>query len=289
MLTLRQIHFVPPAPVVWAERIGAFARHGVTLEAVQTASSDEIGQGLAGDRYDVGIGVADNAIGWSVERNADLVITAQLEARMELRFCVAPRFATLAEAAAEPIAVDATTNGFVLVLYRALARAGIAREACRFDTVGGVRHRFEALIEGRATATILVPPFDSMAQARGFRVLWDVAEMAPGYPGVVVVTQRAPAREEALVRYLAALQAANRWATDPANAEEARAALVAARYDEAAAERLIRSAVPGLRPVPAGIAETIALRAESGLPPFPPPDPTRLVETRFLDAAARGG
>lgn len=287
MLTLRQIHFVPPAPVVWAERIGAFARHGVMVDAVQTASSDEIGQGLAQGRHDVGIGVADNAIGWSVERGADLVIAAQLEARMQLRFCVAPRFATLAEAAAEPIAVDATTNGFVLVLYRALARAGIAREACRFATVGGVRHRFEALMEGRATATILVPPFDAMAQARGFRVLWDVAEMAPDYPGVVVVTQRSPAREEALLRYLAALQEANGWATDPVNATEARAALVAARYSEAAAEALVRSAVPGLRPVAAGVAETIALRAECGLPPSPPTDPVRLVETRFLHAASR--
>ncbi|WP_270938522.1 ABC transporter substrate-binding protein, partial [Falsiroseomonas oryzae] len=239
MLTLRQIHFVPPAPFVWAQGLDAFARFGVQVEAVQTASSDEIGQGLADGRHDVGIGVADNAIGWSVERGADLVIAAQLEARMAMRFCAAPRFATLAEAAAEPIAVDATTNGFVLVLYRALARAGIARDACRFDMVGGVRQRFEALMEGRATSSILVPPFDAMAEARGFRVLWDVTELAPDYPGVVVVTARAPAREEALLRYLAALRFANDWAADAAHAAEAAAALVAARYSEAAAARLV--------------------------------------------------
>ncbi|WP_270938555.1 hypothetical protein, partial [Falsiroseomonas oryzae] len=70
-------------------------------------------------------------------------------------------------------------------------------------------------------------------------------------------------------------------------AAEAAAALVAARYSEAAAARLVATAVPGLRPIPAGIAETIALRAECGLPPVPPADPGRLVETRFLDAAAR--
>jgi ABC-type nitrate/sulfonate/bicarbonate transport system substrate-binding protein len=286
MLTLRQIHFIPPAPFVWAERIGAFARHGVTVEAVQTASSDEIGQGLAEGRHDVGIGVADNAIGWGVERGVELVIAAQLEARMRLRFCAAPRFATLAEAAAEPIAVDATTNGFVLVLYRALARAGIARAACRFDMVGGVRQRFEALMEGRATSTILVPPFDAMAEARGFRVLWDAAALAPDYPGVVVVTPRRPAREAALIRYLAALRAANAWAMDPANAAEARAALVAARYGEDAAAALVAQAVPGLRPVGAGIAETVALRAEAGLPP---PGFGNLVEPRFLEEAARAG
>jgi ABC-type nitrate/sulfonate/bicarbonate transport system substrate-binding protein len=281
MSVLRQILFVPPAPLVWAEHIGAFARHDVTVETTQTTSSDEIGEGLAAGRWDVGIGVADNAIGWSVERGVELVIAAQLEARMAMRFMAVPGMADLAAAAAEPIAVDATTNGFVLVLYRMLARAGIARDACRFDMVGGVRHRFEALLEGRATSTILVPPFDAMAQARGFHPLWSVADAAPDYPGVVVVTQRDTPARAALVRYLAALRDANAWAADPANGAEARAALLAARYDAAAAEALIANIVPGLRPMPAGIAETTALRRECGLPLAA----HALVDESFLAAA----
>lgn len=289
MTVLRLIQFVPPAPLVWAEARGAFARCGVTVEVTQTTSSDEIGIGLAEGRFDAGIGVADNAIGWSVERGVDLVIAAQLERRMEMRFCAAPTLPTLADAAAQPIAVDATTNGFVLVLYRALARAGIAREACRFDMVGGVRHRFEALVDGRATSTILVPPFDAMATARGFRVLWDVTQIAPTYPGVVLVVPRATPRREAVARALAAMTAANAWATEPANHADAKAMLLAARYTDAAAGNLVAAAVPGLRPIAAGIAETIALRAECGLPPTPPPDATRLVDLSFLDEAARRG
>jgi ABC-type nitrate/sulfonate/bicarbonate transport system substrate-binding protein len=287
MTTLRLILFVPPAPLVWGQATDAFARFGVTVEMTQTSSSDEIGIGLAEGRHDVGIGVADNAIGWSVERGADLVIAAQLERRMELRFCAAPRLATLADATALPIAVDATTNGFVLVLYRALARAGIGRAGCRFDMVGGVKHRFDALMDGRATSTILVPPFDAIAEAKGFRALWDVREMAPDYPGVVVVVRRDTAAREAIVRFLAALVSANGWAGESANHAAAKAALLSARYTDAAAENLIATAVPGLRPVASGIAETIALRAECGLPPTPPPDPARLVDLSFLDEAAR--
>lgn len=287
MTTLRLIQFVPPAPLVWAQATSAFARFGVTVEVTQTSSSDEIGIGLAEGRYDAGIGVADNAIGWSVERGADLVIAAQLERRMELRFCAAPGLPTLADAAARPIAVDATTNGFVLVLYRALARAGIARDACRFDMVGGVKHRFDALMDGRATSTILVPPFDAMAEARGFRALWDVRQMAPDYPGVVVVVRRDARAREAILRFLAAMASANAWATDPANLAAAKAALLDARYSDAAAANLIATAVPGLRPVAAGIAETIALRAECGLPPTPPPEPARLLDLSFLDEASR--
>lgn len=289
MTLLRLIQFVPPAPLVWAQASGAFARFGVTVEVTQTTSSDEIGIGLAEGRYDAGIGVADNAIGWSVERGTDLVIAAQLERRMEMRFCAAPDLPTLAAAAAKPIAVDATTNGFVLVLYRALARAGLEREACRFDMVGGVRHRFDALMDGRATSTILVPPFDAMAEAKGYRVLWDVRELAPEYPGVVVVVRRDVAARDAVVRALAAMVAANGSASLPANRAAAHEALVAARYSDAAAARLIATAVEGLRPVPAGIAESIALRAECGLPPTPPPDPDRLVDLSFLAEAARFG
>ena len=287
MTVLRLIQFVPPAPLVWAQATDAFARFGVEVRVTQTTSSDEIGIGLAEGRYDAGIGVADNAIGWGVERGADLVIAAQLERRMEMRFCAAPDLPTLAAAAAKPIAVDATTNGFVLVLYRALARAGIARDACRFDMVGGVKHRFDALMEGRATSTILVPPFDAMAEAKGFRPLWDVRQMAPDYPGVVVVVRRDTPARDAVARALAAMVAANDWASQPANHAAAQAALLGARYSDAAAANLIATAVPGLRPIPAGVAETIALRAECGLPPTPPADPRRLVDLSFLDEAAR--
>lgn len=278
METLRQIHFIPPAPFLWAERIGAFARHGVTVEAVQTASSDEMGDALRSGVRDVGIGVMDNAVGWGDA----LVVVAQLEARLPMRFMAAPHIATLAEAATEPIAVDATANGFVLVLYRALARAGIRREDCTFVELGGVRQRWEALEAGHAASTILVPPFDAMAEARGFRVLWDGADLVPDYPGVVAIAPRDPARAEATRRYLRALTEANAWAADPANRWEAVVALTAARHSPEAAGRLVAEAVPGLRPSAAGVAETLALRAECGLPGRAPSEVT---DTRLLDTA----
>ena len=159
MTRIRQILFVPPAPLVWAQSLGLFARQGVDVETTLTVSSDQLGQGLADGTWDLGIAVVDNILAWNQERRAGLRIVAQLERSTVLAFCVSPQLRSLAEAAAGPIAVDATTNGFVLVLYRALARAGIDWRTCRFDAVGGVRQRFEALEAGRADATILVPPF----------------------------------------------------------------------------------------------------------------------------------
>ena len=139
MKPIKQILFVPPAPIVWAEHLRLFAQHGVQVETTQTLSSDHLGQGLADGTWDVGVGVVDNVIAWNDERKAGLQIMAQLERSMIMAFCAVQKFASLADAAADTIAVDATTNGFVLVLYRALSRAGIDWRKCRYETVGGVR------------------------------------------------------------------------------------------------------------------------------------------------------
>ena len=271
MKTIKQIVFVPPAPIVWAEHLGLFTAHGVRVESAQTLSSDHLGQGLADGTWDVGVGVMDNIVAWNSERNAGLQIIAQLERSTIMAFCAVPQYATLADAAAGTIAVDSTTNGFVLVLYRALARAGIDWRECRYEPVGGVKHRYDALAAGSAAATILVPPFIDMALGQGFRKLWDGEDIASDYPGVVVGARAAWLRENAdsAHRYVQALTEANTWgAQHPAAAT---AALVAAHYSEAAAQRLTASTVPALQPSRAGWNEVIALRRECGLLPDPAP------------------
>lgn len=272
METVRQILFVPPAPMVWANAGECFKHANVEVATTQTLSSDQIGQGLAAGEFDVGIGVMDNAIAWNDLFSADLAVIAQLERRMLMRFVAQQDIATLADAAQRPIAVDATTNGFVLVLYRALARAGIDWRNCTFDEVGGVKHRFDAIMEGRAVSTILVPPFDDMAVAKGCKALWSVDDIAPQYPGVVIAARRAFLRErpEAARRYLSALVHANAWAARSENSDAAQTALTAARYSSKSAAILVRDIVPGLQPSNEGWEETVNLRRECGLMPKGP-------------------
>jgi ABC-type nitrate/sulfonate/bicarbonate transport system substrate-binding protein len=284
MSSVRQILFVPPAPLVWAQHRGAFARHGVAVDTTQTVSSDQIGQGLADGTWDVGIGVVDNVIAWRAEFGADLVILAQLERSMVMAFVAQADRATLADVALQPVAVDSTSNGFVLVLYRALARAGIDWRGLRYDRVGGVRQRFEALLAGSASASILVPPFVDLALGRGLRKLWDGADIAPHYPGVVVTARRdwVAGHADAVGRYLAALVEANAWALGAP--DEAVAALVEARYAEPAAHRLVRDAVPGLRVSRDGWDEVVGLRRECGLMPSPEPRAESVIDESHLPA-----
>jgi ABC-type nitrate/sulfonate/bicarbonate transport system substrate-binding protein len=287
MTRIRQILFVPPAPLVWAHNLGLFARQGVDVETTLTTSSDQLGQGLADGAWDIGIAVVDNILAWNEERRAGLRIVAQLERSTILAFCGVSQLRSLADAAAGPIAVDATTNGFVLVLYRALARAGIDWRTCRFDAIGGVRQRFEALEAGRTAATILVPPFIDRAIELGFRKLWSGEEIAPDYPGVVAVARAdwLAANRDAALGYLRALLAANAWAASAPNGDAAVAALVVARYSEAAARRLVRDVVPGLAPALAGWNEVVDLRRECGLLASPEPKADDVIDRDLLARA----
>jgi ABC-type nitrate/sulfonate/bicarbonate transport system substrate-binding protein len=281
MTKIRQILFVPPTPIVWAQHLGLFTKHSVEVETTQTLSSDQLGQGLADGTWDIGIGVVDNVIAWNDERKAGLQIIAQLERSTVMAFCAVAKYASLADAAAQPIAVDSTTNGFVLVLYRALARAGIDWRKCRYEAVGGVRHRFEALDAGKASATILVPPFIEMALTKGFRKLWDGADIAPAYPGVVATARKdwLSNNGPAVEAYMRALLEANAWAA--LNSEKAIESLVAARYSEPAAKRLVRDAVPGLKPSHEGWNEVVSLRRECGLLPKPEPRADEVINRKW--------
>jgi ABC-type nitrate/sulfonate/bicarbonate transport system substrate-binding protein len=284
MPRVRQILFVAPGPIVWAQHLKLFEAHGVEVETTQTVSSDQIGQGLADGTWNVGIGVVDNILAWNLERQAGLRIMAQLERSQAMAFCAAPGCASLAQAAAGTIVVDSTTNGFVLVLYRALARAGIARASCRFEPVGGVRQRFEALVAGQVTSTILVPPFIDMALAKGCFKLWSGDAYAPDYPGVVAGARAGwlQSDRDAALAYGRALQQANAWAMDPAHYDEAVAALTAYGYAPLAAERLVQGAVPGLAPSRAGLEETVNLRREAGLSVGAPSEFEAVVDTALL-------
>jgi ABC-type nitrate/sulfonate/bicarbonate transport system substrate-binding protein len=285
--TIRQILFVPPAPLAWLPRVGGFESEDLSVETTQTASSDEMGQGLADGRWDIGIAVVDNVIAWNAAYGADAQIIAQLERHIDLRFVAPVADRTMADVARHPIAVDATSNGFVLVLYRALAREGIDWRSCVFEPLGGVRHRFEALMEGRARATILIPPFDTMAQAKGFHTLWTRETMAPRYPGMVVAARRKwlAERPDAAVRYLRALLRAQAWALDPANRENAVAVLKASRYPDEMAARLIAEPVTDLQPAHDGWQETMDLRREAGLQIAPEPAPAQAIDLTPLQQA----
>lgn len=227
-MTLRQSQFVPPVPLIVAEAYGLLDH--VALSTRRTSGSpQQLAELLAGE-IDLAVTAIDNLFAW-VPAGADVQLVAQIESTTPLSVFGIGDATTLAKLTGRRFAVDAAANGFALAARWLLEQAGV--HDVRFLEVGGVKERLEALLEGRADATLLGPPFDAMAVDSGAMLLGSVPEMIPGYPGQGLVARADAIGSGELAAYLELLQVATRIANRLEVAEGIEL-LVAAGFGKAA-------------------------------------------------------
>ncbi|MBI4594495.1 MAG: ABC transporter substrate-binding protein [Candidatus Rokubacteria bacterium] len=264
---------------------GVFARRGVEITVEFTPNSDFLRDRLANGTYDVAHAAVDNAVAMVELAGADVVIVQGGERSLNELF-VQSDINSVAELRGRPVIVDAPNTAFALQLKKILRLHGL--EAGRDYTVvpiGNTPQRWEAMRDDRRwAAAMLGPPFSVLARRHGLRSLGLAVTFIGPYQGTGIFTRRAWAREHAdeLVRYLAALIEAGRWALAPANRREAEALLaerlklpadVAAAAWEAAADPVSGLSADGGFDVE-GFRNVLALRAEiegqwGGTPPPP--------------------
>jgi ABC-type nitrate/sulfonate/bicarbonate transport system substrate-binding protein len=194
------------------------------------------------------------------------------------------------------LSVDALTTGFAFVLRKMLALNGIAESEVSFERAGGVMQRWEALKAGKHAGTLLITPFELIAQKLGLRLLQSAREVFPRYQGLVGATRRswAAANRDALTAFIAAYLESLAWLYDRANRAAAAAILVekvpnmtaelaAATCDVLLAEKggFERRA----RFDEEGMTAVLALRSEFGRPQKTLADPMRYADLSFYSAA----
>jgi ABC-type nitrate/sulfonate/bicarbonate transport system substrate-binding protein len=122
------------------------------------------------------------------------------------------------------LSVDARTTGYAFVAFEMLERAGLRLDK-DYNVVraGGVLQRFQALMEKKHDATLLLSPFELQAEAKGFNRLGDATEVLGAYQGLVGGARRswADANRGAVVGYIRAFSEAVDWLYDPRNRDEA--------------------------------------------------------------------
>lgn len=264
---LNVIWFVPPALEVVAERRNFLADAGVTIQAAQTASSDEQFEALRDGRQDVAVTAMDNVILWQRRPGGeDLRIVGQIEATTAISLFARPDFGAIPQLQRGRLLVDSAENGFVIALMALLADGGVRLTDCSFVPAGGVKERFAALLDGQGDATLLGPPFDGMAEQAGMRRLADVDVAYPGFPGQGIVLRAglAPERRAEVVRWLRALERAR--AECRRDAASAAWDLAAAGVPPPVAEKLVGAAADKLAVDRAGVELLIGQRARLGLP-----------------------
>src|SRR5256884_4859208 len=141
-----------------------------------------------------------------------------------LRLVAVPEVKTLADLKGKTVSVDARTTGYAFVLFEMLERGGLALDRdYRVERAGGVLQRFQALLEKKHAATLLLSPFELQAEAKGFNRLGNAADVLGAYQGLVGGARKAwaDANRDAVVGYIRASSEAVDWLYDPRNKDEA--------------------------------------------------------------------
>jgi ABC-type nitrate/sulfonate/bicarbonate transport system substrate-binding protein len=285
-------------PIWVAEEKGLFARSNIAVKMTPTPGSAFQLTGLIDGKFDIAMTAIDNVIAYSEGQGAaPTKETPDLIAFMGgdngfLRLMAVPEVKAYADLKGRQISVDALTTGYAFVLQELLAKGGLMPGDYELVTAGGVLQRFQALMEKKHAATLLISPFEVNAEAKGFTRLANADDALGAYQGLVGATRRAWAkeRETDLVAFIRAYLAALDWLFEPANKAEAVAVLrknLSAMNEELAQKsydilvhptrgfsRRAELDVPGVKTV-------LTLRSKYAQPPKPLTDPAKYYDLQY--------
>lgn len=215
-------------PVWVAQERGMFARNGIELKITPTPNSVAQLTGLIDGKFDIAMTAIDNLIAYREGQGEAKVDGPDLVAVMGgdngfLRLVAVPEVKTYADLKGKAVSVDARTTGYAFVLLEMLDRAGLKEPAFSVERAGGVMQRFNALLEKKHAATLLLSPFEVQAEARGFNRLGDGLATLKSYQGLVAGVRQSWANQNrnAVTGYIKAYVEAVDWLYDPANRDAA--------------------------------------------------------------------
>jgi len=220
-------------PIWVAQEKALFARHGIEPKITPTPGSAFQLTGLIEGKFDIAMTAIDNLIAYREGQGEAKILGPDLFAFMGgdngfLRLVAVPEVKSFADLKGKTVSVDALTTGYAFVLLEMLERGGLQRERdYQVERAGGVMQRFNALMEKKHAATLLLSPFEVQAEARGYTRLADASSMLGAYQGLVGGARKswADANRAAVVGYIRGFAAAVDWLYDPKNKDEAVAIL----------------------------------------------------------------
>jgi ABC-type nitrate/sulfonate/bicarbonate transport system substrate-binding protein len=221
-------------PLWTAERQGFFARRDLVVKLHLTTSSMEQLAGLIEGKWEIGLTGFDNVVAYQegqgearLDREPDLFVFMGGDDAF-LRLVVQGEIKNYSDLKGKTLSVDAMTTGFAFVLRKMLAANGIAESDVKFERAGGVMQRWDSLKAREHAGTLLLTPFDLLAEKVGLRVLQKASDVFPRYQGIVGTARRSWAKENTgtLRRFIRAYLDALAWLFDPTNRSVAELILV---------------------------------------------------------------
>ena len=209
-------------PVHVAIERGYFAQQGLTVDVSYTPGSAYLMEALKAGRFEIGHAAADDLVAdveakkMSVTEASGLFLFMGIFTGL-ISLVGSPQNPDIDSLRGKPLAVDARTNGFVLVLEKKLRSMGFGPKDYNLVEVGGWESRYRALLEGRFAGTLLTPPYTGEALKAGCHLLARADELIPVYQATCGIARGSWAREnpDSLTRYIRAYVEATRWCFNP--------------------------------------------------------------------------
>jgi len=271
-------------PLWVAQDKGFFASERLAVAITPTPNSTFQMKGLIQGEFDIAMTAMDNLIAYREGQGEagvdgpDLVAVMGSDAGF-LRLVASPESRGYADLRGKTLSVDALTTGYAFVLLELMERHGLVLDRdYRTERAGGVLQRYQALLERKHAATILVAPFDAMAQAQGFNRLANATDELGHYQGVVAAVRQgwARAHPDHVRSYIRAHAQAVDWLREPRNKDEALRIFLAhmpPNTPPQAAETAYRALLSGSESFQrqgqidlAGVETVVRLRAKFGRP-----------------------
>ena len=215
-------------PLIAGVQQGIFEQHGIKLDLLFTASSQELRDGLASGDFQIAHSAVDNAVAMVEMAKHDVVIVTGGDSSMN-EFFVQPDVRSIADLKGRTVIVDAPNTAYALQAKKILRMNGVKDSDYTLKEVGGTLFRYRAMREDRThAASMLNPPFSVDAASSGLKSMGRAVDLIGPYQatGAFVLRKWATANRDLLERYIAAQIQATRWAVAPANKEAAAKMLV---------------------------------------------------------------
>ncbi|MDR5699471.1 ABC transporter substrate-binding protein [Agromyces aerolatus] len=210
-----------PGSLQWLHAIavdeGFYEDHGVEVESIQVQNSGALVQAVASGSANTGIALGDNVIK-AVDEGAPVAITGALIQKPALRLYGGAGVSEIGDLAGAQVTAGATEGGtFDLMVYM-LQEAGVPTDGLVPVAIPNSSDRVVALENGQVSGALLIPPFDSTAEAAGAVELGWYDDFWLETPSIVN-TDWAEANPEAAAGFTRGLADAAAFFADPANEE----------------------------------------------------------------------
>lgn len=214
---------------IWVAQEKAFFReNGVEVNLTPTPGSVYQLVNLIDGKFDIAMTAVDNLIAYREGQGEEPKVGPDLIAVMGadqgfLKLVSVPEVTSIAALRGKTVSVDARSTGYAFVLFEILDRNGLREPDYKVERAGGVLQRFQALMEKKHDATLLLSPFEVQAEARGFHTLASASQVLGAYQGLVAGVRRQWAEQHRapLIGYIRAYAKAVEWLYDPANKADA--------------------------------------------------------------------